>query len=213
MKWVFILLVMVNIALGVYGYVQNNRPHPDANIPEFQMNADKVRILAEPPTVPKPAPEEPTACLEWGSFGALELRRVREALSSLQLGDRVVAREEEVTANWWVYMPPQGSRAAMERKANELVELEVTDFIRLREEGRWQYAISLGTFREERGAREYLAQLRSKGVRSADLGKREQQVMQTTLVISSPTPTESTRLVELATRFPGSEMRATQCGG
>ncbi len=213
MKWVFILLVMVNIALGAYGYVQNNRPHPDANIPDFQMNADKVRILAEPPPVPQPAPEEPTACLEWGSFGDLELRRVRDALSSLELGDRVAMRKEEVTANWWVYMPPQRSRAGMESKANELVELGIADFILMPEKGQWQYAISLGTFREERSAREYLAQLRSKGVRSGDLGKREQQVMQTTLVISAPTPTESTRLVELATRFPGSEMRATRCGG
>jgi len=212
MKWVFILLVMVNIALGAYGYVQSNRPHPDANIPDFQMNADKVRILAEPPPVPQPPPEEPTACLEWGSFGDLELRRVRDALSPLELGDRVVARKEEVTANWWVYMPSQGSRADMERKADELVELGITDFILLPEKGRWQYAISLGTFREERTAREYLAQLRSKGVRSGDLGKREQQVMQTTLVISAPTPVESTRLVELASRFPGSEMRATRCG-
>ncbi len=213
MKWVFILLVMVNIALGAYGYIQSNRTHPDANIPDFQMNADKVTILAEPPPLPKPAPVEPTACLEWGSFGDLELRRVRDALSALELGDRVVARKEEGTANWWVYMPPQKSRASMQRKADELVELGVADFVPLPEKGRWQYAISLGTFREERGAREYLVQLRSIGVRSADLGKREQRVMQTTLVISAPTPAESTKLVELATRFPGSEMRATQCGG
>jgi hypothetical protein len=213
MKWIFVFLLLVNIALAGYAYVQNNRPHPDANIPDFQMNADKVRIIPEPPPLPQAAPEESTARLEWGTFGDLELRRVRDALSSLELGNRVAARKEEVTANWWVFMPPQRTRALMERKANELVELGVTDFIPLPEEGRWQYAISLGTFREERGAREYLAQLKEQGVRSGDLGRREQQVMQTTLVISAPTPTESTKLVELATRFPGSEMRATQCGG
>lgn len=213
MKWLFVLLLLVNIALGGYAYIQHSRPHPDANIPDFQMNADKVRIIAEPPPPPQPAPQAPTACLEWGSFGDLELRRVRDALSSLELGNRVVARKEEVTTNWWVYMPPQRSRAMMQTKANELVELGITDFTLLPEKGRWQYAISLGAFREERGAREYLSQLRSEGVRSADIDRREQRVIQTVLVIRAPTPAESTKLVELATRFPGSDMRATKCGG
>jgi len=214
MKWLFVLLTLVNVILGGYAYVQHTRPHPDANIADFQMNADKVRIIPEPPPRPSPQPaSERTACLEWGSFGDLELRRVREALSLLDLRERVTARKEEVTTHWWVYMPPQGSRARMQTKADELVDLAITDFIVMPEEGRWQYAISLGAFSEERAAREYLAQLRDKGVRSADISKREQKTMQTTLVIRAPTPIESTKLVELATRFPGSDMRATQCGG
>ncbi|NIO40099.1 MAG: hypothetical protein GTO41_07850, partial [Burkholderiales bacterium] len=152
-----------------------------------------------------------TACLEWGSFGDLELRRVSEALSSLQMGDRITARKQEVTTNWWVYMPPQGDRAGMDRKANELVDLGITDLIKITETGRWRYAISLGAFRNEEGARAYLALLKEQGVRTGGVGRREQQMMQTTLVIRSPSPAESTKLVELATRFPGSQMRAAQC--
>jgi len=211
MKWVVLILLMLNAALGGYAYIQHTRPQPDANIADFQMNADKVRIVAEPPPAPKRAVEERTACLEWGSFGDLALRRVSDALSSLNLGDRIGARKEEITMNWWVHMPPQRSRARMQTKADELIELGVTDFDPIAEKGRWQYAISLGAFGDEKGAREYLAQLKSKGVRSADIARREQQMMQTTLVIRAPTPTESTKLVELATRFPGSIMRATQC--
>jgi hypothetical protein len=132
-------------------------------------------------------------------------------MSSMALADRVTARKEQVTANWWVFMPPQGSRAAMDRKAQELVDLGITDFIKLTEAGRWRYAISLGAFREEEGARTYLAKLVDKGVRTAEVGAREQRVMQTTLTIRSPTPLESTRLVELASQFPGTDMRASGC--
>jgi len=212
MKWVFLLLLVVNIALAGYAYLQHTRPLPDANIVDFQMNADKVRIIPEP-VLPKPkrTSSQPTACLEWGSFGDLELRRVSEALSSIDLGDRITARKDEVTTNWWVYMPPQGSRANMDRKAQELVDLGITDFIKETEAGRWRYAISLGTFGKEEGARAYLAELQDKGVRTAEIGRRTQQVMQTTLIIRGPTPIESTQLVELATQFPGAVMRATGC--
>ncbi len=212
MKWVFFLLLVINVALAGYAYLQQTRPLPDANIVEFQMNADKVRIIPEP-VVPKPkrTSSQPTACLEWGSFGDLELRRVSEALSSIDLGERITARKQEVTANWWVYMPPQGSRAGMDRKAQELVDLGITDFIKETGPGRWRYALSLGTFTREEGARAYLAILQDKGVRTAEVGRRTQSVMQTTLIIRGPTPLESTQLVEIARQFSGADMRATGC--
>lgn len=212
MKWLFFLLLVINAVLAAYVYVDHKRPNPDANIPDFQMNADQIRIIAEPPeALLRPAAQARPACLEWGSFGALELRRVLAALSPLAFGERVAQRSSEVTVNWWVYLPPQRSRAGMQRKAAELVELGVTDFDTVSERGRWQYAISLGLFRTEKGAREYLAELKSKGVRSSEVGKREQQADQTTLIIRSPSAAESAQLVELAMRFPGAEMRATDC--
>lgn len=217
MKWVFVLMLLANIALAGYAYIHHTRPHPDGNIVNFQMNADKIKIIPEP-ELPKQvrseaslSASEPNACLEWGSFGDLELRRVRQAMSSMQLDERVTTRKEQVTTNWWVYMPPQRSRARMERKADELVDLGITDFIKITENGRWRYAISLGAFREEEGARAYFAELREKGVRTGDIGRREQRVMQTTIIIRAPSPVESAQLVELATQFPGTEMRATEC--
>ncbi len=212
MRWLFVFLLLVNIALAGYGYIRHTRPNPDAKIVDFQMNADKIQIVREP-VIPaaQRAARARTACLEWGTFGDLELRRVSEALASLELGDRITARKQEVTTNWWVFMPPQGSRARMDRKADELVDLGITDFVNMPEPGRWRYALSLGAFRNEEGARAYLAELRDKGIRTGEIGRREQRMLQTTLVIRAPNPAESTQLVELARRFPGSDMRATQC--
>jgi hypothetical protein len=99
----------------------------------------------------------------------------------------------------------------MDRKADELVDLGITDFVKISQAGRWRYAISLGGFQKEEGARAYLNELRGKGIRTGEIGRREQRMMQTTLVIRAPSPAESTQLVELARRFPGSDMRATEC--
>lgn len=212
MRLLFVLLLLVNIVLAGYGYVRHTRPNPDAKIIDFQMNADKIQIVSEP-VIPaaQRAAQQRTACLEWGSFGDLELRRVSEALAPMELDDRITARKQEVTTNWWVFMPPQGSRARMDRKADELVDLGITDFSKISEAGRWRYAISLGAFQKEEGARAYLAELKDKGIRTGEVGRREQRTMQTSLVIRAPSPAESTQLVELSRRFPGSDMRALQC--
>jgi hypothetical protein len=212
MRWLTVLLVIVNVALGAYLLLQNTRPNPDAQIVNLQMNADKVRVIPEPPRPdPQLVERERTACLTWGSFDALEIERVREALSSMELAGRLSAREKEVTTNWWVYIPPQRSRANMERKANELRDLGVVELVTIPEQGRWQFAIALGAFQKEAGARSYLEQLRKLGVRSAVVEQREQKMKQTTLTIRAPSTSESARLVELAVKFPGSEMQAGEC--
>jgi hypothetical protein len=138
---------------------------------------------------------------------------VRQALSALAAGERISEREVSVVASWWVHMPPQGSQAAMERKARELTELSVTDFFPVTEAGRWRYAISLGLFRSEDAARTHLAQLRAKGVRSAVIANREQRVTQTAFVLREPTAQESARLAELSAGWPGTELKAVDCPG
>lgn len=210
MKWLFVLLLFVNVVLGGYLYLQDARPSTDAQIINLQMNADQIHVIPEPPRPKRPAG---TACLEWGSFGDLELERVRAALSAAGLGERVTESKSAVTANWWVYLPRQRSRARMERKANQLRELGITELETITEPGRWEFAISLGAFRTENSARNYVDLLKTSGVRTAVVGEREQQVLQTTLTIRAPSTSESTTLIEMATRFPGSEMRAGECQG
>jgi hypothetical protein len=207
-RWVALLLLVVNVALAVYSYLQGTRPDPDANLVNLQMNAEQIRVL--PPRERAPAPAA-VACLEWRSFDSPELARALAALEPLALGERLSAREVSVAARWWVYMPPQNSRANMEKKADELRQLGITDYFPVTEAGRWRYAISLGIFRSEAGASAYLEQLRGKGVRSAVVGERDQRVNHTALTIREPGPGEAARLAELSAGFPGTELKAVDC--
>jgi hypothetical protein len=213
MRWVFLLLLAVNIGFGVFVFVMDQAPNPDAQLIALQMNADKVRIV---PPRPAPAPAPVTAstraaCVEWGGFGTGELARAQGALDRLGLGGRVRRVEVSVTAGYWVFIPPQRSQVAMERKVAELRKLGVNEYFLLLDPGRWRYAISLGVFRSEGGATRYLAQLRQKGVRSATVGEREQRVTQTAFLIREPTDEESANLAELKDEFPGSELRVLEC--
>lgn len=208
MKWAFIAGVVLNAVLAVFIYLHNTRPNPDARLVELQMNADQIRIVAQRA---RPAPRHAQVCIEWLSFGVAELRRAQTALEPLALGDRLQQRQVSVVTSWWVYMPPQGSQRLMERKARELNELGITDIFPLPERGQWQYAIVLGSFTTEAAARAFLARLQSQGVRTAEVGPREQRLTKTSLLIRNPTPEDSTRLAELSAEFPGTELRATEC--
>ena len=167
MRWVLLLLLAVNIGFGVFVYLRDKAPNPDAQLIAMQMNADKVRIV---PPRPAPAPAPVTAsartvCIEWGGFGTGELARAQGALDRLALTARARRVEVSVTAGYWVFIAPQRSQAAMDRKIAELKGLRVNEYFPVLDPGRWRYAISLGIFRSEEGATRYLSQVRQKGVR------------------------------------------------
>jgi len=211
MRWVFLLLLAANIGFGVFVYLSERMPSPDAQLIALQVNADKVQIVApRPPPPPAPAKAR-AACIEWSGFGAVELARAQSALDRHALGTRARRAEVSVTAGYWVFMPPLRSQTAMERKIAELRKLGVTDYFPILDQGRWRYAISLGVFRSEEGASRYLAQLRQMGVRSATVGEREQRVTQTAFLISEPTEEESGKWAQLKNEFPGSEFRPVDC--
>ena len=213
MRWVFLLLLAANIGFGVFVYLKDGAPNPDAQLIALQTNADKVQIVPpRPPPPPTPVPAKArTACLEWSGFGSVHLARAQGALERLALGARARRAEVSVTAGYWVFMPPMRSQAAMERKITELRKLGVEEYFPILDQGRWRYAISLGVFRSEEGANRYLAQLRQMGVRSATVGEREQRVTQTAFLISDPAEEESAKLAELQGQFPGSEIRPIDC--
>jgi hypothetical protein len=210
MKWLVSALVLCNLGLAAYLYLDHVAGSPDGELLRQQLNADEIQVLPEPPPAPPPAPSS-GACLEWRSFAAAELPRARQALAGLAQQARVSEREVATPVRWWVHIPPQGSELAMERKTRELRRLGVEDFHPNVEPGRWRYAISLGLFRSEEAARAFLEALKKKGVRSAVITEREQRITQTAFVIRGPSVEESSRLLELSARYPGTELKAVDC--
>jgi hypothetical protein len=216
MKWLFFVLIAANLLLAVVTYLRDRSPNPEAQLLRQQMNADQIRIVApRPAPAPAPAPVAAApvagACIEWGSFGAADLPKAQAAIDALALGERLRRTEVSVTTSYWVYIPPLRSKADMDRKAGELKERGVTEYSPILETGRWRYAITLGVFRSEDGAKRHLALLRGKGVRSAQIGEREQRITQTAFLMKDPTEEQSAQLGNLKTAFPGSEVRPVDC--
>lgn len=229
MKWFFFLLLAANVGFGGYVWLREHAPNPDAQLARLQVNPEQLKIIPAPqrPAAPTPAPvtqgqaagpasgggpvPASNVCVEWGSFGGGELARAQLAVDRLALGERVRRIEVAVTVGYWVYIPPMKTRAEMERKTAELRELGISDYYPVTEANRWRYAISLGIFRNEDGAKKYLATLRNKGVRSAVAGSRDQRVSQTAFLIRGPSDEDSANLVVLKSEFPGSDLRAVEC--
>lgn len=158
-------------------------PKVEAAGPESGPEAPVV-VAAEAPESPAPAAsrsEEKKAeakksptCLAWPELSVAEADRLTALVrskyaASLTLAQSVLASEG---GSHWVYIPPLGSKAEAERKAGELRKLGVSEFFIVGEAGANQYAISLGLFSNEQGARDLLESLKSRGVRSARIGNR-----------------------------------------
>jgi len=146
-------------------------------------------VEAEKPA-PAPAPvsvrTEPAACLAWNHLAAADADRVVALLAGKFPEFRVKRQVEPGEGNgWWGVIPPLAGKPEADKKASELRALEVTDYFIL-QDGASRFAISLGVFSSEKGAQERLAELITKGVRSAKLMPRPGKDATVTLTASGP---------------------------
>jgi hypothetical protein len=109
--------------------------------------------------------------------------------------------------------PAAEEQAEVERRVAELSEQGVNEYFAVENGGEMNNAVSLGIFKSEEAANNYLQTLRNKGVRSAQVGRRDHKVTQTAFLVRNPDPATSARMAELAARFPGSELKAKDCPG
>jgi hypothetical protein len=224
-RTVFFLLLFANLGFLAWTYFGADHASTEAQLMEQQLNPQAIQLLsaeqlavlaaerakqqaserAKPP--PPPPKAAVAACLELGAFSPGEVRRVQQALEPLALGARLSQRRAEEIANYWVFMPPQGSRQAANRKSAELRKLGVEDFFIVQEDPKFQFAISLGVFKTEEAAQARLAELRTKGVRTARVGPRETSVQKVYFIVREVPEALASRLNELRQGFPGSELR------
>jgi SPOR domain len=210
MRLLLAVVVVANLLLAAYALFAPQPHSPDAGLLDSQLNADKIRIV---PPRPSAILSGHGACIEWSAFSAADLPVAREAIGALGLSTRVSQVEAQTVAGWWVYIPPLKSKAEVDRRIAELSEQGVKEYFAVENGGEMHNAISLGIFKSEEAASNFLQALHNRGVRSAQVGRRDHRVTQTVFLVRNPDPATSARMAELATRFPGSELKAKDCPG
>lgn len=119
------------------------------------------------------AKETPPACVAWAGLSSPEADRISALLAEKFDDFRQTRRTAPVGGgSWWVFIPPQPSKADADKKAAELKGFGVADFFIIQDSGPNRWAISLGVFSAESGANGRLAELKGKGVKSARIGAR-----------------------------------------
>ncbi len=224
LKLIFALLLVANAALFAYGegYLGqfSGNEHEPARL-HRQQNVDKLQLisagkaesavaaLAPPPPVPRDEPAT-TACLEVGNFALDEARKFENRLSPLELGDRQQRRNvaEQEVSSFIVHIPPQASRAAAEKKADELRELGVTNFFILNDSSPLKWGISLGVFRTEAAAQAQLAALVKQGVQSARVAPRYASSKQVYFQFRNISEDAKARIEKIAAKFQEQETRS-----
>jgi hypothetical protein len=215
MKKLFIFLLLANAALFAYGYVDRMNSAAQAAADRYKpFNADQVKSLTAQQVArlgPAKVAQLTLACAEWGPLSEADRVRATKLLEPLVLGRTMSSRRVEVTAEHWVYIPPKSSRAAADRSMADLKKLGVTDSAIVLDTGQWNFAISLGVFRNKEGADTRLAELKAKGVKTATYRQREQLVAMTTLVLREPTQATLSKLDELKSQVAGSAVTTGAC--
>lgn len=212
MKALFLILLLAN--LGFYAYAEGYfSPAPDAadEAQRNPLNAERIRVLtaAQVAALPKVKPPPKTAaCMEWGNLATADANRAKQALQVLALGERLSERSVDEAAVWWVFLPTQGSKAAGDKKLEELKRLGIDDYFMIQDEGKWRYAISLGVFSSQEGAKKHLEALRGKGVKTAQAAERQPASRKVVIQIRDGGEPAVARVNEIKPGFPGTEVKA-----
>jgi hypothetical protein len=213
MRAVFLALLAANLGFFAWAHYFSREEAPAGGVLGRRAGPETLKIVppAEPAGSPQtqgPGGAASLACLEWGSLTPAEYARAEKALEPLGLGARLAQRRIEDTAGWWVFIPPQGSRAGALKKAAELKALGINDYYIMGEEGDMPWALSLGVFRSEQAALVRLAQLREIGVRTALVGSRDTVLPKVWLQVKGVDPALEKRVREIARQLDGSELRS-----
>jgi hypothetical protein len=182
------------------------------------LHEDKIRLLdmREMATGAEAAPASAMlahtgVCLEWGEFSGTDLARATAALSTLQLGDKLGQREVEHNIGYWVYIPPLKDKVAVGQKIAQLKARGVQEYFVVTESSDWHNAISLGVFKTQEAAQGFLANLRTKGVISAQAGERASKFKVTTFTLNGVDSGVESKLTALQKDFAGSELKNVPC--
>ncbi len=207
MRLLLSVLIVANLALAGYAVLQLTSA-PGGHRPAL-VNADQIRIVPPPP--PPPAQSRPAACLQWGSFSASEIDAARAELASTLAPGRWSEARVQVVAGWWVFIPGTRDEQELARRVRDLRDAGIEDYYVVVTNGELRNTISLGIFKSEEVAVNFLEGLRIRGVRNARLGARDHRITQTVFVVREPDVGVSSRLAELALRFPGTELKSGGC--
>jgi hypothetical protein len=211
MRALLLMLVLLNAAYFAWSYYSSGLASAESHLVNQQIKPEAVRLLTPAQVaVARSESSKTVACMEWGGFNAADAAKVDEALAPLALGGRLSQRRAEETASWWVYMPPQANRPAAVLKAAELKRLGVDDYFIVQDDAKSQFTLSLGVFRTEEAARKRLEQLRTRNVRTAQVGQRATAIQRVYYEVRAVDEATSAKLTALSQGFPGTELK--ECG-
>tara|TARA_B100000902_G_scaffold311917_1_gene301899 strand:- start:73 stop:498 length:426 start_codon:yes stop_codon:yes gene_type:complete len=135
-----------------------------------------------------------------------------ESDGNLDLGDTEMNKLVKIDisqANWWVYVPPQRSMAAMNEKAEFLEARGIKGNPQINP-GKMRWSVSLGRFSSENGARDFIGRVKSLGFDSVVLNKNSKALSR--IHLSLPiNDSNKLKIQTLNKNYPSYEWEEKEC--
>jgi hypothetical protein len=175
----FLLFLLGNLLLFAYarGYI-GPMQSGEASRLASQLEADKIRVVGtgpatavapQAPATPAPPPE---ACRLLSALTREQANRIDSMAKTREPPLRLTESALEGPSSWWVFVPPQPDRKAVDERVAELKRAGLSDFFVIADEGPNRYSISLGVFKTEGAANEFRQALGKKGVQNTRVAPR-----------------------------------------
>ena len=215
MRAAFFLLLLANLlffawAQGYFGARQSEGREPQRLA--AQLTPEKIHVR-DGSTTPIAAPiaaqsGNQAAALPTEGCRLVAVQPIEDAdrlkTALAKLAPEIVATLRPVTEvqSYWVHIPPLANRQAAEKRSAELKKLGVAEYYVVQDEGPNRYAVSLGLFRSEQAANEFVDVLSRKGVKTARIQVRNKEPDKAGLELRGPAERFAGAVHDLLTRSP-----------
>jgi len=173
MRLAFLALLLANLLLFAWGqgYLGAADAGREPDRLRQQIEPDKLRILTAEVT---PATSAATRlCQRIEGLSAAAVETIKKSGVAEAPGWQFTLIPEKEISGHWVVIAQLPSRAVAEKKKTELRQLGVKEGQIVEDAALGPFAVSLGVFRSQALAEELLQEVAKKGVRSAQLARRE----------------------------------------
>ncbi len=203
MRLAFLVLLLANLVLFSWGqgYLGEVDAGREPGRLQQQIEPDKLRILPA-----GPVPAAPTAallCQRIEGLSAAEADTFKRRDMAETPGWTVTLIPDNEAAGHWVLIAQLPSRAAAEKKRTELRQLGIKEGQIVEDAVQGPFAVSLGVFRSQALAEEFLQSMTRKGVRSAQLARRDIKPEKFVVELRAPADELQRKLPELMASLAG----------
>ncbi len=166
MRWIFISLVVINLAYLGYQFSQPPAVEQSDSVVVAVNDAKPIRLLSEinaKAKLPQQAALKQQLCWAVGPYLVeLDAKNMRSRMLALDIPAYQDKRSVVVKTESWVYLPPLASKKMALRKLKELHKRKIDSFVIT--EGELANGISLGLFSQQESVDRLLEKLAKKKI-------------------------------------------------
>ncbi len=208
MRLLFYLLLLANAIVFVL-LQATQRFGGESDRMSQQVHAERLNLVDVSGKSPASASHSSKpVCIEIGDFNTQTVASFEQQLAKLSSAPTADRRLVQAASSQLIFIPPQASEEAANRRLAQLRTLGFTDSAVIRDDSARRWGISLGRFTRTELADAHLEKLRAAGVSDARIGEYPLNTARYAIRVTLEDAESRDDLKALATKFGGLTLRA-----